>query len=130
MSDAFKGLPFTEKDKQETDLSRFKVLELLKTLDPGETHHKAFTLVKASQHGQSPCIKATTGKIGARESYHWNNRAFTVAEVKRIMSVPDDYVLTGKYQQQVERLGRMVAPFMMKAVAENICNLGVFNANT
>jgi DNA (cytosine-5)-methyltransferase 1 len=70
LSDAFKGLSFTEKDKQETDLSRFKVLGLLKTLQPGETHHKAFTLVKASQHGQSPCIKATTGKIGARESYH------------------------------------------------------------
>jgi site-specific DNA-cytosine methylase len=46
------------------------------------------------------------------------------------MSVPDDYVLTGKYQQQVERLGRMVAPLMMKAVAENIYNLGVFNADT
>lgn len=130
LSDAFKGLSFTDKDKQETDLSRFKVLNLLKTLQPGETHHKAFTLVKASQHGQSPCIKATTSKIGARESYHWNNRAFSVSEIKRIMSVPDDYVLTGTYQQQVERLGRMVAPLMMKAVADNLCNLGVFDADT
>lgn len=127
---AFKGLTFSSQDASETDMSRFKVLHLLKTLKPGQTHHKAFTLVKASPHGQSPCIKATTGKIGARESYHWDNRAFTVSEVKRIMSIPDDYILTGTYQQKVERLGRMVAPLMMKAVAENLYNLGVFNANT
>lgn len=130
LEDAFAGLLFTDKDKQETDLSRFKVLSLLKTLKPGQTHDKAFTLVKASKYGQSPCIKATTGKIGARESYHWDNRAFSVAEIKRIMSVPDDYVLTGTYQQQVERLGRMVAPFMMRAVADNLCRIGVFDANT
>jgi site-specific DNA-cytosine methylase len=46
------------------------------------------------------------------------------------MSIPDDYVLTGSYQQQVERLGRMVAPFMMRAVAQNLLDLGVFNGNT
>ena len=128
LNQAFKGLALTDQDKIETDMTRFKVLQLLKTLRPGETHHKAFTLVKASPNGQSPCIKATTGKIGARESYHWDNRAFTVSEVKRIMSIPDDYILTGTYQQKVERLGRMVAPLMMKAVAENLNNLGVFNA--
>lgn len=130
LSEAFDGLEFTAKDAQETDMSRFKVLSLLKTLKPGQTHHKAFTLVKADPKGISPCIKATTGKIGARESYHWDNRAFTVAEVKRIMSVPDDYILTGTYSQKVERLGRMVAPFMMKAIAENILTLGVLNEDT
>ena len=128
LQDAFDGLVLTSKDKIETDMSRFKVLHLLKTLRPGETHHKAFTLVKASPDGPSPCIKATTGKIGARESYHWDNRAFSVSEVKRIMSIPDDYILTGTYQQQVERLGRMVPPLMMKAIAENLKQLGVFDA--
>ena len=125
LSDAFDGLMFTDKDRQQTDLSKYAVYQLLKTLKKGETHHKAFTLVKASPNNTSPCIKATTGKIGARESYHWDNRAFTVAEIKRIMSVPDDYILTGTYQQQVERLGRMVAPFMMREVAKNILSLGV-----
>lgn len=127
LSKAFEGLSFTEKDKQETDLSRFKVIELLRTLKPGEQHQKAFTLVKASKHGPSPCIKATTGAIGARESYHWDNRAFSVSEIKRIMSIPDDYVLTGSYRQKVERLGRMVAPFMMKHIALNLIKLGVFD---
>lgn len=130
LKDAFKGLVFTESDKKETDLSRFKVFHLLKTLEAGQQHHKAFTLVKAHPDKQSPCIKATTGKIGARESYHWDNRAFTVNEIKRIMSVPDDFVLTGTYQQRVERLGRMVAPFMMRDIAENILQLGVLNEDT
>lgn len=130
LEQAFKGLNFTLEDKQETDLTRFKVYDLLKTLKQGEQHHKAFTLVKASPKSYSPCIKATTGKIGARESYHWDNRAFTVNEIKRIMSVPDDFILTGTYQQKVERMGRMVAPFMMREVAKQILNLGVFDANT
>ena len=76
------------------------------------------------------CITATTGSTGAANPYHWDNRAFTVSEVKRIMSIPDDYVLTVNYQKQVERLGRMVAPFMMKAVAENLLSLGIFDENT
>lgn len=120
LKDAFKGLVFTDKDKLETNLEKYKVYDLLRATPIGKAHHKAFTLVKASPDDVSPCIKATTGKIGARESYHWDNRAFTVSEIKRIMSVPDDYILTGTYQQQVERLGRMVPPLMMKAVAENI----------
>lgn len=36
------------------------------------------------------------------------------------MSVPDDFVLTGTREQQWERLGRMVPPLMMKAVAETV----------
>ena len=63
-------------------------------------------------------------------AHHWDNRAFTVNEIKRIMSVPDDFILTGTYQQKVERMGRMVAPFMMREVAKQILNLGVFDANT
>jgi DNA (cytosine-5)-methyltransferase 1 len=87
---------------------------------------------KKKNHPKKPafCITATTGSKGAANPYHWDSRAFTVNEVKRIMSIPDDYVLTGTYQQKVERLGRMVAPFMMKAVAEQILRLGVINENT
>ena len=130
LEQAFKGLSFTEQDKKETDLSKYKVYNLLVGLKEGEQHSKAFTLVKASRKSQSPCIKATTGKIGARETYHWDNRAFTVNEIKRIMSVPDDFILTSTYQQKVERMGRMVAPFMMREVAKQILSLGVLNENT
>jgi DNA (cytosine-5)-methyltransferase 1 len=130
LTDAFKGLTFSETDKAETDIKKYSVYKLLQDVPMGGAHPKRFSLKKAHPQSYSQCITATNGSIGAANACHWDNRAFTVSEVKRIMSVPDDYVLTGKYQQQVERLGRMVAPLMMKAVAENICNLGVFNADT
>ena len=43
-----------------------------------------------------------------------------IKEIKRIMSLPDDFKLTGTYKQQAERCGRMVPPLMMKAIAESI----------
>jgi len=53
------------------------------------------------------------------------SRKFTIAEVKRICSFPDDYVLTGSYAQQWERLGNSVPPVMMFHLATAIRD-GVF----
>lgn len=131
LEEAFEGLEFTSSDKISTSLERFKVYSLLKPMTAGTSHDKAFTLHKNSPKSVSAAIKAATSRISAREVYHWDNRAHTVAEIKRIMSIPDDYILTGNYQQQVERLGRMVPPLMMKQVAETIAKTGVFkNENT
>ena len=130
LGDAFHGLSLSDQDKIETDLSRFANGRLLKEVPIGRTHPKRFDLCKCSPNDVSYCLTATTGSVGAANPYHWDNRAFTVAECKRIMSVPDDYILTGSYKQKVERLGRMVAPLMMKAVAENILSLGVLNKNS
>lgn len=47
-------------------------------------------------------------------------RKFTIAEVKRICAFPDDFILTGSYAQQWERLGNSVPPVMMRAIAETI----------
>jgi DNA (cytosine-5)-methyltransferase 1 len=47
---------------------------------------------------------------------------FTINELKVICSFPNDYILTGTYAQQWERLGRSVPPFLMKAIAENVYN--------
>jgi len=48
------------------------------------------------------------------------NRKFTIKELKRIMSLPEDFILTGTFDQQAERIGRMVAPKMMAALAGSI----------
>lgn len=130
LEQAFEGLEMTEEDRRLTDIKRFKVYQLLLTLRKGEQHKKAFTLHKEHPNKPATCMTATHGKLGARISYHWENRGLTVSEVKRIMSVPDDYVLTGKYEHQVERLGRMVAPLMMKAIAENIFEVVLKDAST
>lgn len=47
-------------------------------------------------------------------------RKFTIGELKRVCGFPDDFVLTGHYRQQWERLGRAVPPPMMHAVAEAV----------
>ena len=130
LKSAFVGLKMSDQDKAETNISKYSVYKLLKDMPMGTAHPKRFSLKKSHPSKPSQCITATNGSVGAANAVHWDNRAFTVSEVKRIMSVPDDYILTGTYQQKVERLGRMVAPLMMKAVAENLNNLGVFNENT
>ncbi len=130
LEQAFKGLIFTGGDKAETDISKYAVHKLLEGLERGTRHKKRFSLNKNHPKKPAFCITAKTGTKSAANPCHWDNRAFSVNEVKRIMSIPDDYVLTGSYQQKVERLGRMVAPFMMKAVAEQILSLGVINENT
>lgn len=47
-------------------------------------------------------------------------RKFTISELKRICGFPDDFVLTGTYAQQWERLGRAVPPVMMAHIAQAI----------
>lgn len=126
---AFEGLSFTDEDRKQTDMSKYATYKELIKLHKGGQSKKYFQLVKSDPNSVSGCVTASSGALSIACVRHWDNRAFTVSEVKRIMSIPDDYILTGTYQQQVERLGRMVAPFMMKAVAENIISLGVLNAN-
>lgn len=130
LAEAFQGLSLSDQDRIETDLSKYAVGAELKRLPIGGQSKKYFQLVKCNPESVSGCLTASAGNIGIACVKHWDNRAFTVAECKRIMSVPDDYILTGTYKQKVERLGRMVAPFMMKAVAENILSLGVLNEDS
>lgn len=44
-------------------------------------------------------------------------RRFTLAELRRICGFPDDFILTGTYEQRWERLGRAVPPVMAAAFA-------------
>jgi DNA (cytosine-5)-methyltransferase 1 len=47
-------------------------------------------------------------------------RKFSIAELKRICAFPDDFALTGSFQQQWERLGRAVPPVMMAHIASAV----------
>jgi DNA (cytosine-5)-methyltransferase 1 len=47
-------------------------------------------------------------------------RKFSIAELRRLCSFPDDYKAVGDYQQQAERFGRAVPPLAMKAIAESV----------
>ena len=70
-----------------------------------------------------PCSTLTqTGcMVSPAGSFHpLEDRKFTVAEMKRITSIPEDFILTGDRDQQGERLGRMVPPIMMMHIAKTI----------
>lgn len=117
---ALVGVRNTQEDLAEADCSRYAIHRELVGLTVGGQSEKYFSLVKADPRTYSPCLTATAGNIGAASVCHWENRKFTIPELKRIASVPDDYALTGTYQQRAERLGRMVPPLMMRAVADTI----------
>ena len=50
-------------------------------------------------------------------------RKFTIAELRRICGFPDDFILTGSYAQQWERLGRAVPPVMMSHIARSVAEV-------
>ena len=88
--------------------------KILSGMDYHEKGH-CFNTKRASFYKPSPTLTASGGLI------HWSeDRVLTVPELKRIQSLPDDFILTGSQSQQTERVGRMVPPLMMKAIAENI----------
>ena len=82
-------------------------------------HH--FNLKRVSQYAPSPTITAMGSADTTAGAFHWiEPRKLTLGELKRIMSLPDDFKLTGKWNQRAERCGRMVPPLMMKSIAESV----------
>lgn len=90
-------------------------------LRSGEQSKKYFNLVRASEDEVLPCITASGGASSIASVAHpTQRRKFTIRELRRICAFPDDFVLTGSYKQQWERLGRAVPPRMMFHVARTI----------
>ena len=80
-----------------------------------------FNLSRESLYTPCSTICSSNGRNGSSGNVHpLYDRKFTIEELKRITSIPDDFILTGTYEQQWERLGRMVPPIMMKHIAETI----------
>jgi DNA (cytosine-5)-methyltransferase 1 len=72
---------------------------------------------------QSPHVAANTVTQGIQQLYHWTEpRTLTLGELRRISSFPDDFILTGTFAQQWERIGRAVPPVMMSKIAATVAN--------
>lgn len=69
---------------------------------------------------KEPCrtIKASPGKFTG--PFHWNSRHFTVDELKRLQSFPDEYEIVGSYGQCVEQIGNSVPPRLAYCIAESV----------
>lgn len=80
-----------------------------------------FNLIRESLYAPCSTICQMNGNANAAGNCHpTEDRKFTIAELKRITSVPDDFVLTGTFAQRWERLGRMVPPIMMREISRTI----------
>tara|TARA_B100000161_G_scaffold173284_1_gene124348 strand:- start:565 stop:1404 length:840 start_codon:yes stop_codon:yes gene_type:complete len=82
-------------------------------------HH--FNLKRVSLEKPAPTLTAMGSNDTTAGAFHWNEpRKLTIGELKRIQSLPDDFVLTGKWNQQSERIGRMVPPLLLKSIADSV----------
>lgn len=80
-----------------------------------------FNMIRPAIQLPSPTLTQQGQKRGMSGVFHYaQNRKLTIKEMKRIMGLPEDFILTGEFDQQAERIGRMVAPKMMAAVATSI----------
>tara|TARA_Y100000310_G_C20677315_1_gene813843 strand:- start:1874 stop:2959 length:1086 start_codon:yes stop_codon:yes gene_type:complete len=95
----------------------------------GKGSEKYINLVRPHIDKPSPCLVASCGGGTPSLCHPLEKRKFSVLELKRLMSFPEDFRLTGSYRKQVERLGRAVPPVMMKHIADALYE-GIFRGHT
>lgn len=131
LGDAIRGLDNTDEAKfLLEDIKKYAVYRVLKKIPKnpkrplkGSNYMNGsyFNLSRESMFRPCSTICQMNGQAGAAGNMHpLYDRKFTIAELRRITSIPDDFILTGTYQQQWERLGRMVPPVMMSHIAKTV----------
>jgi DNA (cytosine-5)-methyltransferase 1 len=106
----------------ETDISRYAIgAEWERMGKPGTQSDKYFSLTRPALDAPSGTITQRGGDNTCASVCHpTEKRKFSIAELKRICAFPDDYILTGTYAQQWERMGRAVPPIMMYHIAATV----------
>ncbi len=108
-------------DKQYTDISKYQIGKFYDETEIGKNHKRRFNLSKPDIDKPCPTIIQSGGHLSTASVVHpYEKRKFTIRELRRICSFPDDFILTGTYAQQWERMGRAVPPLMMRAIAETV----------
>lgn len=75
-------------------------------------------LYKVDRNHPSRTIKAQPGKFTG--PFHWKNRHFTVGELKRLQSFPDEYEIVGSFGKVVEQIGNSVPPGLAQVIAISV----------
>lgn len=91
-----------------------------KIVNLSQGQHSTFHSTKRAHYEKPVCtINGGAGSHGG--VYHpTENRKFTIPELKRICSFPDDYEFVGSKAEQGARLGLAVPPVMMFHIASTI----------
>jgi len=75
-------------------------------------------LLKLRSDMPSPTIQGQPGPwVGP---FHWESRRLRVAELKRLMTFPDDYIICGSRREQQLQLGNAVPPLLAVRIAEQL----------
>jgi DNA (cytosine-5)-methyltransferase 1 len=107
--------------ESETSIEGTAIGRAYDSLNPGKYHPKYKQLIRVDANEPSPTVSAQHGPKGVASNVHpTEKRKFSIAELKRICAFPDDFVLSGTYAQQWERLGRAVPPVMMFWIASTV----------
>lgn len=115
---ALKDIKPTKEELEEADIKKYSIYPKLKALKAGESE---FNLVKANPYRPSPTITATIGGKGSNALHHWDNRRFTVRELKRLASIRDDFDFSSVDDNRArEGVGRAVTPPVTEAIANSI----------
>ena len=77
-------------------------------------------LYKADPTTPVRTIKAQGGKYTG--PFHWNSRPFTVAELKRLQTIPDNFEITGSVQRSVQQIGNSVPPQFARVLGIAVMN--------
>lgn len=84
-----------------------------------ERFNSEFTLIRAGWDTPSPTLTCRGQQLGIGGIHHPHlDRKFSIDEMKRIMSLPDDFILKGTFNDKAERIGNMVPPLMTAQIAQ------------
>jgi len=81
-----------------------------------------FNTNRCSWYLPAPTLTQMGNQLGGLGGiFHPNeDRSFTIDELKRLTGLPDDFKLTGSFNQRAERIGRMVSPLLISAIAKSL----------
>ena len=82
-----------------------------------------FNLIRPCPDLPSPTITQQGQQKGLSVVIHYeHDRKLTIPELKRVQGLPEDFEVTGTFNQRAERIGRMVAPKCIAALATSVYN--------
>ncbi|MGO8671374.1 MAG: DNA cytosine methyltransferase [Capsulimonadaceae bacterium] len=117
LRDAWTGVP----DGPMLSFEDTKLYAKWKSRTPGKFDYSdTFNLKRLSMDRPSATVCMTVGHGTAAVTHPSLPRYPSIPELKRICGFPDDFILTGTFKQQWERIGRAVPPVMMFHVASTI----------
>jgi len=136
VSEALSGLSDSENPPEPEEIVDGTYADALRDVPPGDnylhltekrghpdpqfewrTRYWSF-LLKLRPDRPSPTIQGQPGPwVGP---FHWENRRLRVAELKRLMTFPDDFVVCGNRRQQQLQLGNAVPPHLARQLAASI----------